>query len=264
MKRIKNLVGKIFGRWNVKELSEKRGNSNQIYWKCECLCGTSREVIGSLLKNGMSKSCGCLRNENASKKQYKHGHTNSKTYCTWRAMIQRCYNTNDLSYCRYGGKDVKICNRWLGKNGFKNFLEDMGERPKDKSIDRYPNNKGNYEPTNCRWATRREQQQNMKTNLNFTLNGETKCLIEWAREYKIKPTTLTYRLHYLKWDIEKALLEPNQKLIKFYTFNNKTQTLKEWAKELKFKYITLYNRINLYNWSIEKAFTEGKHINKYL
>ena len=114
-------------------------------------------------------------------------------------MIQRCNNPKSTTYYKYGAKGIKICSRWLD---FRNFLFDMGKRPKGKTIDR-KNNSLNYTPDNCRWATLREQAQNTRTNRIIEFNGEEKCLTEWARNLGISPSTLHARLK--KWPLQKAL-----------------------------------------------------------
>lgn len=145
------------------------GSTNTgMRWECKCDCGNITTVVRGNLLTGSTTSCGCVRLELIKNNQYtlKHGRTkriNGKkvnrngTYSTWEAMHNRCNNPNSDWYHRYGGRGIKICERW---DDFKNFLEDMGERPEGKTIDRYPNKDGNYEPQNCRWATAKEQALN--------------------------------------------------------------------------------------------------------
>jgi hypothetical protein len=120
-------------------------------------------------------------------------------------MFSRCSNPNNRFYHAYGGRGIVVCERW--KSSFKNFLSDMGEAPSGKSIERIDNNKG-YCKSNCKWATRKEQQRNMRSNHLKTFDGETKCIAEWAEEFNIKPVTLWSRLYKYGWSIEKALLTP--------------------------------------------------------
>lgn len=101
---------------------------------------------------------------------------------TYTLMLQRCYNEKHTFYYCYGGRGIGVCDRWKGEEGFKNFCDDMGSKPTPKhTLDRFPDNNGNYEPGNVRWATMREQHSNRRDNVLVTINGETKCCAEWAR-----------------------------------------------------------------------------------
>jgi hypothetical protein len=162
------LVGERFGRWLVAAPFGSRVNGS--LWLCRCDCGEERILQVSCLRNGSTKSCGCLRNElllhghinrgHVKHGHFKHGRTGTRTWVSWRAMLTRCTNPKRVEYKHYGGRGIAVCERWTGKRGFENFLADMGERPADKSLDRFPNNDGNYEPGNARWATRKEQRAN--------------------------------------------------------------------------------------------------------
>lgn len=150
-----NLVGKRFGIWTViKRDGTSRGKKST--WLCQCDCGTIRSVLGVGLKSGHSNSCGCKRGKepspNAKKRQLEHP--------SWSHMMSRCYRTKDLRYKDYGGRGITVCERWI--NSFENFVADMGKRPsKEYSLDRIDVN-GNYEPSNCRWATQLEQRHNRR------------------------------------------------------------------------------------------------------
>ena len=113
------------------------------------------------------------------------------TYETWSGMKQRCLNPKATNFCRYGGKGVKICARWL--TSFKNFVADMGPRPPGMTIDRYPNKNGNYEPGNCRWATPYEQQNNRRSNLLLKFNGVVLNATQWAIKLKLHRNTIYSR-----------------------------------------------------------------------
>jgi hypothetical protein len=151
-----NLAGKKFGRLTV--VRRGKNNGHYVMWLCACRCGGRVITRGSSLTSGNTRSCGCMQRDAVSR--IKHGHCrngDSKTYRSWSAMHARCTNPGDQAYDRYGGRGIKVCRRWLR---FENFLADMGERPVGKTLDRYPDNDGDYKPSNCRWATPRQQQLN--------------------------------------------------------------------------------------------------------
>ena len=135
------------------------------------------------------------------KTREQHGLTDSPTYTTWQDMKARCSNKNDKKYKIYGGRGITVCGRW--NNSFIAFLEDMGERPKGMSIERIDNNKGYY-PENCKWATYGEQNRNHSRNRKITIGGETKCLIDWVEEGKLKYNTILYRIR-RGWSPEEAI-----------------------------------------------------------
>ncbi len=122
-------------------------------------------------------------------------------------MKNRCLNPNDRRWAAYGGRGIKVCARWL--EAYENFLADMGRRPSSKhSLDRYPNNDGNYEPTNCRWATPSQQARNTRDNHRLTHNGETLALVEWQERTGIHWATIKERVCKLGWTVERALTQP--------------------------------------------------------
>ncbi len=125
-------------------------------------------------------------------------------YNTWCAMKSRCNNPNNQDYKIYGGKGIRVCERW---NKFENFIFDMGIKPSAKhTLDRYPNKNGNYEPSNCRWATAKEQARNTSINVNITFHGETLCVSEWAERLGVDNSVLQQRLK--TWPLKDALTKP--------------------------------------------------------
>lgn len=161
----KDLAGKDFNNIKVLEFSHTIRYSVRTphhFWKCQCHCGNVFIIDGTALKSGQ-RSCGCLQYLLISEANKGHGLTKTSAHSTWGRIKQRCYNPKCSQYHNYGGRGIKMCDRW---QSFENFLADMGQRPADKtSIDRI-NNDGDYEPGNCRWATSKEQSYNTRTSLN--------------------------------------------------------------------------------------------------
>lgn len=156
MKRIK-LEGKRFGRLLVLNQTDSIGGATA--YECRCDCGTTKKVRGVSLRKGDTTSCGCARAERMAAHQYRHGYYKTRTYNSWRAMLARCNDPKHRQYKDYGGRGIVVCPQWTE---FECFLADMGERPPGRSIDRVDGD-GNYEPGNCRWATRTEQNRNRRT-----------------------------------------------------------------------------------------------------
>jgi hypothetical protein len=169
-------AGTVFGMLTVTEKMGLSPRRKQLY-KCRCECGTEVVVEGANLpRSGPKRSCGCLRGTPGSPRGVlrcataaRHGHTKggkwSGTYRSWVAMVQRCTYLAHPKYHLYGGRGISVCDRWLGS--FENFLADVGERPAGKTLDRYPDQNGNYAPVNCRWATPKEQAANSRRSFKF-------------------------------------------------------------------------------------------------
>ena len=179
-----NIYNKKFGMLLVIEKSFIGKNK---FWKCLCDCGNYSNVLENSLRMGYTKSCGCIVKENIninnqSLKKHLHTSNRSKTpeYATWCNMKKRCFDEKNNYYKYYGGKGITVCDRWV--HSFENFYADMGKRPINKqSIDRIDFN-GNYEPSNCRWATIHEQNINRSHVIFYTYNGITLCKKDWSIE----------------------------------------------------------------------------------
>lgn len=154
-----DLTGKKFGRLTVQS-SKGRNHFGKLVWECRCACGKTTEVIGANLKSGATTSCGCFHVQEARARFTTHGQRQTPLYRVWLQMKNRCSNPKDNSFKYYGALGVKVCKRW--RDSFAAFLKDMGPRPRGRSIDRYPDNAGDYKPGNCRWATRSQQQKNKR------------------------------------------------------------------------------------------------------
>ncbi len=190
-----DLTGIVFAKLTVINISGQDCYSRYI-WICKCECGVIKSVPSAYLTSGKTKSCGCLLKQTVSKLHKKHGDTcGGKTpeYRAWRALKSRCLNKNLSRYKDYGGRGIKVCERWL--NSFKNFLEDMGRRPTPKhSLDRHPNINGDYEPNNCRWATDTEQAKGQRSNRWITYENKKLILQDWAAFIGVSPDILSYHL----------------------------------------------------------------------
>ena len=187
-----NYVGQKFNKLTV--LSRAENINKKARWHCLCECGNKSTVMTSNLKNGHTKSCGCLA-------KVQKGKSGLPGYKSWDAMLRRCYNETGNRWHIYGGRGITVCDRW--KNSFLTFLEDMGERPKGTSLDRIDND-GNYCPKNCRWATPKEQCRNKRNTLIIRAFGRSQTIREWAEETGIGRGTIEWRLN-RGWTPKEAL-----------------------------------------------------------
>ena len=187
------LEGQRFGRYVVVEALPRAGNNRTLI--CRCECGTTRSIFHANLVSGRTKSCGCWRSEKSSTSKATHGesgnshHKTAPTieYRAWKNMKNRCFNTRTNDYAHYGARGITVCARW--SSSFEAFLHDMGRRPSgDHSIERNDND-GNYEPGNCRWATRVEQQSNTRRNHLVVLHGERLTITAAARKLGVHRVT---------------------------------------------------------------------------
>ena len=207
-----NLLGESYGRLSVLafagEYRTPKGYCEPTF-ECMCSCGQTVIVRQANLRSGNTKSCGCLARETLDQNRRpfkpKHGRFGTRVYGSWSAMIQRCTNQKATGYQNYGGRGVRVCERW--RTSFENFLADMGERQPGTTLDRYPNKDGDYEPGNARWATATQQINNRRVTKIVNAFGETKPLAEWCRAKGFKRRLVEQRLG-SGWSAERALTEP--------------------------------------------------------
>lgn len=192
----KDLTGHRFGKLvAMQKVDATQKKDNHAYWLCLCDCGNSAVVSSNHLRCGDTSSCGCLSN----------GKSYTRLYRLWDGMKQRCYTKSETAYKYYGGRGIKVCEAW--KNDFQAFHDWALETgySDELTIDRIDVN-GDYEPSNCRWSTRRVQMNNTRRNRILTFNGQSKTIAEWSEATGIKQNTILYRIR-RNWSVERALTE---------------------------------------------------------
>lgn len=199
MVKYKDISGQKFGKLTaLYRLNNYNKNKKHYgsYWLCVCDCGNLTEVYLGSLTRGNTNSCGCIVK--------KHGKSNNPLYRNWLCMKTRCYNKTDEHYKNYGGRGITMCDEWFNDfQAFYNWSINNGYKC-GLTLDRADVN-GNYEPSNCRWVSRKMQARNRRSNRTFTINGETRCLSEWCEVLHLNYNTVLTRINKLKWDVYKAL-----------------------------------------------------------
>lgn len=256
MSRFIDLTGHKYGRVTV--VSYFGHKNGRTAWNCLCECGNTFVTTGDSLRTGKTSSCGCYRHEREVEANIKHGLKDHPLYMVHQRMKGRCYNKNNKKYKNYGARGIKVCDEWLGEDGFVNFYdwaikngfkeEKLPNGLNKYSIDRIDND-GNYEPNNCRWATNKEQARNRTTNIKITFNGKTKILVEWCEDLDIDYKLTLERINY-GWDIEDAFFKAKGR-IKYYDYNGKKLSLKDIAKITGLQEKTIKSRLD-HKWDMEK------------
>lgn len=206
-KLIKDMAGLRFTRVVVlnRTASDRNGNAR---WACLCDCGTQFETHGFNLRNGSTKSCGCLTTEQLIERETRHGRSGTPEYLSWAGMFQRCNNANNVRYHRYGARGISVCERW---KDFAIFFADMGERPSSAhTLERIDGN-GNYEPGNCKWATKADQNRNKCDNRYIEYKGQRLTVMDASKLAGLSFGGLKFRLNQ-GWDIDRAMETPPKKL----------------------------------------------------
>lgn len=185
-----NIEGKTFGKLHVIEYSHTNKHG-QSMWMCRCECGEEKMVSGSHLLNGHTTSCGCIK-KRAGDRLRKHGKRHTRLYTKWLGMKNRCFNANDRHFDCYGGRGITVCDEW--KEDFEAFYDwaMANGYAENLTIDRI-NVDGNYEPSNCRWVTQKEQCINKRNTVYLEIGGVKKPLIEWAEILGVSRSTLYSR-----------------------------------------------------------------------
>jgi hypothetical protein len=207
----KDLTGRRFGRLTVIAFVGRDDLGHSGKWKCRCDCRNEKLILAKHLHSGATQSCGCLLREKASARRKTHGMSGTPVYDVWAGMHTRCTNSKENHWDRYGGRGIKVCERWSGPGGFENFLADMGERPSARhQIDRKEND-GDYEPGNCHWVLSKVNNRNRGNNRILEFQGERLCLAEWAERLGISHVVILKRLQ-AGYSIERALTQPVRKM----------------------------------------------------
>lgn len=255
-----DLTGRRFGWLTVvSETDERRGHS--VVWLCKCDCGTYKRISAQYLKSGRVLSCGCYNKT----KELRHGMSHTRLHHAWQSMIDRCVNPNNKEYANYGGRGIKVCDKWM--NNFEAFADwsfanefDM-TAPRDKcTLDRIDVN-GNYEPSNCRWADMKTQCRNRRNNVVIECDGESHCLSEWA-EILGEPYTKLASRHRRGWSPYEILYGReravptetyrNRKTNRLLTYQGETHCAVEWAEILGMNVNTIRGRLHR-GWSDERV-----------
>jgi len=191
MRPFTDITGQLFGYLTVLEKSNNPKYS-RAHFLCQCRCGIKKVISGTELRLKRTRSCGCSKATFLSQAMSFHGMSRTLIYSKWAKMIGRCHNPKYPSYLRYGARGIKVCEDW---HKFNNFFNDMGEPPTPRhSIERI-NNDGNYEPGNCKWATRKEQANNRSDNILIEFNGQKKTVAQWSDQFSMSRTMLYQRIH---------------------------------------------------------------------
>lgn len=203
-------TGERYGRLIVIAQAPHKGR--RIAWLCRCDCGRDAVVVSHRLRARGTKSCGCAKIMPPIQKPKAYATRRDPTHRCWRKMIERCDKSYSTNFEYYGGRGIKVCDRW--KSDFRNFLFDMGPRPSAfYSIDRYPNPDGDYEPGNCRWATQQQQVDNQKKTIWVIVDGERITLREACRRTGLKFHTAYGRLK-SGCDIDAIMAAPDRRFTK--------------------------------------------------
>lgn len=214
-----DLTGQRFGRLVAVEPAGKDRRGKTL-WRCICDCGSEKNInAAELTRTGTrrgTRSCGCLSRDAFVSRSKRHGCSSvdgggrTPEYAAWKAMRTRCNNEKCAQFHNYGGRGIRVCERW--QNSFEDFLADMGERPSGKhSVDRI-NVNGDYEPTNCRWATASEQCRNRRNNVTLTIDGRTQTAIAWGEEVGVRKELVKERLR-LGWSAHDAVFKPPRRKV---------------------------------------------------
>lgn len=246
------MTGRRFGALVAMErIGSSPLNGNAI-WSLVCDCGRQCSVDGYSVRSGKVTTCQACAAERSRVASVTHGMSGSREFATWTDIQTRCLNANSTGFKNYGGRGIKVCERW--RTSFDAFLADMGPRPSSRHSIERDDVDGHYEPGNCRWATAAEQARNKRNNRRITINGVTKTMTDWASAAGLTPSAMLYRIN--AGQSGEALIAPTQRG-GCLTFNGITDTYAGWAARTGIKASTIAMRINARKWPVARALTEG-------
>lgn len=204
-----DFTGLRFNRWTALECVQRSSAMQQTLWKCRCDCGRVSNVQSGALKNGLSKSCGCFAREQSKLLQSTHKMKGAPEYNTWTSMKQRCLNPRNKDYKNYGARGITIFQEWA--DDFLAFYRYVGPRPAEGYTLEREDNDGNYEPGNVSWQPLIVQANNNRGNRHLTIEGVTKTLAQWCREFDRHYGRVHQRINISHWDPIRALMTPTNK-----------------------------------------------------
>jgi hypothetical protein len=217
---VEEVIGKVYGRLTVLSKAKSVNKRRMVLVRCSCEKATEKILALNRLKIGDTASCGCIRSENLTSRSLTHGLTKHRLYQTWANMLYRCENPKARNYADYGGRGIIVCDRW---KDVSKFIEDMfPTHLEGLTLDRKDNSKG-YSPENCRWISPHGQNRNMRSNVNVTLDGKTKCLKDWCGELGMNYGTVKQRIKTGK-TVEEAL---ELQAVKPKVYARSAQTLRQ-------------------------------------
>lgn len=202
MSRLIDLTGERYGKLVVIKRVENDKNGASM-WECQCDCGNKKIVRGNSLKRGNTKSCGCLV---VKPPNTKHGESGTPLYRKWISILRRCESPKCPYYKDYGGRGITVCEEWHDFLMFKKWVEET-QQNKDFTIDRIDNDKG-YSPDNCRWASKKVQANNRRSNILFEYKGDIHNLEEWSKILNFDYKRVHSRMYKLGWSFEKSISVP--------------------------------------------------------
>lgn len=236
--KVFNIKGDRFGRLSfIENRGRDKWSHRIVLWKCDC--GNEKEILYKEVSGGRTSSCGCYRKEVTSSRSKKHGFAGnsnvskrpSAEYSTWVGIKDRCHNENCYAYKYYGKMGIIVCDRWI--NSFENFLSDMGKKPSKKhSIDRYPDTNGNYEPSNCRWATTPQQARNKNNNVWHEHNGIRLVITDWAKMLNVDCSQLRRKIEKIGFAEAYNYIFYGKTRNRWLEHNGERMILRDWAKRI--------------------------------